>query len=183
MTILLADPRVAAIPVVDVGEPLVDLRRLAPTASATGRLVRRSLASRLHRAALILPEGVGLNVVEGYRTATAQQDDMAPLDIAPHVAGAAVDLTLVDADGDELWMGSRLDATTEESDGACHIDALDLDPEVIARRRVLVQVLHAVGLVNYPPAWWHWSFGDRYWALVTGSRHALYGPVATAEAA
>ncbi|GHD65384.1 hypothetical protein GCM10010336_25430 [Streptomyces goshikiensis] len=24
--------------------------------------------------------------------------------------------------------------------------------------------------------WWHWSFGDRYWALVTGKSVACYGP-------
>ena len=30
--------------------------------------------------------------------------------------------------------------------------------------------------MNYPTEWWHWSFGDRYWALVTDSPTALYGP-------
>ncbi len=29
-----------------------------------------------------------------------------------------------------------------------------------------------------PTEWWHWSYGDRYWALVTGAPAALYGPVA-----
>jgi D-alanyl-D-alanine dipeptidase len=33
-------------------------------------------------------------------------------------------------------------------------------------------------LVNYPTEWWHWSYGDRYWALMTGAPAALYGPVA-----
>ena len=31
--------------------------------------------------------------------------------------------------------------------------------------------------MNYPTEWWHWSYGDRYWALV--DRRAtppLYGP-------
>jgi hypothetical protein len=36
--------------------------------------------------------------------------------------------------------------------------------------------LAAAGLVNYPTEWWHWSFGDRYWAMATGSEAALYGP-------
>jgi D-alanyl-D-alanine dipeptidase len=31
--------------------------------------------------------------------------------------------------------------------------------------------------VNYPTEWWHWSHGDRYWALLTGAEAALYGPV------
>ena len=38
--------------------------------------------------------------------------------------------------------------------------------------------LRGAGLVNYPTEWWHWSYGDRYWALMTGARAALYGPVA-----
>ncbi len=37
-------------------------------------------------------------------------------------------------------------------------------------------MLTAAGLVNYPTEWWHWSFGDRYWALATGKAAALYGP-------
>ena len=34
------------------------------------------------------------------------------------------------------------------------------------------------GFVNYPTEWWHWSFGDRYWAFVTGHGAARYGQVA-----
>ena len=33
------------------------------------------------------------------------------------------------------------------------------------------------GTMNYPTEWWHWSYGDRYWALLTGAPAALYGPV------
>jgi len=35
--------------------------------------------------------------------------------------------------------------------------------------------------VNYPTEWWHWSYGDRYWAFVTGAPHALYGPTKCAR--
>jgi hypothetical protein len=31
-------------------------------------------------------------------------------------------------------------------------------------------------LVNYPTEWWHWFYGDRYWAMSTGGSHARYGP-------
>jgi D-alanyl-D-alanine dipeptidase len=44
-------------------------------------------------------------------------------------------------------------------------------------------VLSAQGLVNYPTEWWHWSYGDRYWALVTGAPHAPYGPIVERSAA
>lgn len=40
---------------------------------------------------------------------------------------------------------------------------------------MLGEALSAAGLVNYPTEWWHWSYGDRYWALQTGAPAALYG--------
>jgi hypothetical protein len=33
------------------------------------------------------------------------------------------------------------------------------------------------GMLNYPTEWWHWSYGDRYWAHATGADTALYGPI------
>ncbi len=204
MTLLLADPRVAAVPVHDDGEPLVPLP-FAGTATGAGRLVRRSVAERLLAAADALPAGYRLLLSEGYRAAADQQAIVtayarrlralhpaapeteiarlgsryvAPLTVAPHVAGAAVDLTLADESDRELPMGCPLDATPEESDGACYLDAPHLDAQARAHRAVLRTALEGAGLVNYPTEWWHWSFGDRYWAVVTGAPVALYGPVA-----
>jgi D-alanyl-D-alanine dipeptidase len=210
MTILISDPRVVGIPLREVDEPVVDLLDLAPTAVGVARLVRRGVRDRLLAAARSLPDGIGLKVVEGSRAADDQQaiidayaeslrkdrpdatsDEIhrltsrhvAPLRTAPHVAGAAVDLTLVDADGRELWMGSALDATPEQSDGACYTDAAGLDATARTNRTMLVAALEATGLVNYPTEWWHWSYGDRYWALVTGAAHAIYGPLPMTAAA
>jgi D-alanyl-D-alanine dipeptidase len=101
---------------------------------------------------------------------------VAPLAVAPHVAGAAVDVTLVDASGAELWMGTEIDATPEDSDGACFF-AAPVDSVARRNRTLLADALSGAGLVNYPTEWWHWSYGDRYWALLTGADHALYGPV------
>ena len=30
------------------------------------------------------------------------------------------------------------------------------------------------GFVNYPPEWWHWSYGDRYWAAALNKKFAIY---------
>jgi len=200
MTILLSDPKVAAIPVRDVGEPLV---RLDPSLGRRS-FVRAGVARRLARADAGLPAGLRLHVVEGHRTAAAQAaivasysaelcathpgisaDDLhrlssrfvAPLEVAPHVAGAAVDVTLVDACGEELEMGTPIDATPEQSHGACYFACERISRDARAHRDLLARVLGDAGLVNYPTEWWHWSFGDRYWALVSGAPHALYGPV------
>jgi D-alanyl-D-alanine dipeptidase len=207
MTILLSDPLVSAVPVVENGEPLV---RLDPHLSPSGALVRHGLAVRLVAAQLALPLGIGLRVVEGHRSQADQQaiitayaaelcaarpgvssDELtrltsryvAPLEVAPHVAGAAVDLTLVDACGDELDLGTPIDATPEQSDGRCYFAAAGIGADARAHRGLLARVLGGVGLVNYPTEWWHWSYGDRYWALVTGADHAPYGPIAQAAAA
>ena len=201
MTILLSDPLVRAVPVVECGEPLVTLP--AGLASA-GVRVRAGLARRLEAADRALPRGIRLRVVEGVRPVERQRDIIAsynaellaldpslghhnlarlssrfvaPVDVAPHVAGAAVDLTLVDVCGDELDMGTAIDATPEDSDGRCWFAADGIGADARAHRSLMATVLGEQGLVNYPTEWWHWSFGDRYWALVTGASHAVYGPV------
>jgi D-alanyl-D-alanine dipeptidase len=102
---------------------------------------------------------------------------VAPVEVAPHVAGAAVDLTLVDGDGAELEMGTPIDATPEASDGACFFAAAGISRRARAHRSILARALEGAGLVNYPTEWWHWSYGDRYWALMTGAVAALHGPL------
>lgn len=209
--VLMSDPRVAAIPVVDCGEPLVDLRLQEALALDTRKEdpsgafahLREQVLTRLLKAQDVLPDGLRLLFVEGYRPPALQRhyfesyaDEMraanpdwsparvhdaasryvSPPEIAPHSAGAAVDLTLVSADGRELEMGTRVNASPEESDGACYTHAANVAPEARANRRVLGDALTAAGLVNYPTEWWHWSYGDRYWALATGADRALYGP-------
>lgn len=43
-------------------------------------------------------------------------------------------------------------------------------------RDLLAAALDAAGFINYPAEWWHWSYGDRYWAFQTSRETALYGP-------
>src|SRR5690349_10788252 len=79
--ILLSDPRVAAVPSVDDGDPLVDLRdvpqlrldgRAADPAGAYARL-RAEVVARLIDAQGKLPDGLRLLVVEGFRPYATQQ--------------------------------------------------------------------------------------------------------------
>jgi zinc D-Ala-D-Ala dipeptidase len=201
VTILLSDPRVSAVPLVDNREPLVALDASFGPARA---LVRQGVATRLAAAQTLLSGGLRLCVVEGHRSAADQQAIIArysaevcaahpgispgdldrlvsrfvsPLAVAPHVAGAAVDLTLVDAHGHEVDMGTPVDATPEQSDGACYFASVDISRFARSHRRLLSTVLTWSGFVNYPTEWWHWSYGDRYWALATGAPAAVYGPL------
>lgn len=201
MTILLSDPRVAAVPVRDAGEALV---RLDADFGPARAWVRRGLGERLRTARDALPAALRLRVMEGHRPVRRQRSIIAtysthirrlhpglpeaelrrltsrfvsPVEVAPHVAAAAVDLTLVDPEGVELDMGTPIDATPEQSGGACYFAAEGIDADARERRELLAKVLGSAGLVNYPTEWWHWSYGDRYWALTTGAPAALYGPV------
>lgn len=209
---LIADPAVLAVPVVENGEPLVDVASVAELsvdlrlADRHGhhRLLRSGVVDRLSRAAALLPGGLRICVVEGYRPyelqkryfetycaellakrptlGDAELESLAsrvvapPEDNSPHATGGAVDLTLCDGDGHPLDMGSDVNESPEHSHGRCYTAATDLQPDAVANRRLLVGVLEAVGMVNYPTEWWHWSYGDRYWALHSGAASAYYGP-------
>ncbi|RSN22354.1 dipeptidase [Amycolatopsis sp. WAC 04169] len=207
----LSDPRIAAVPVRECGEPLVDLRetgairidpRLADDRGAFAH-VRLSVADRLVAAQCQLPRGLRLLVVEGFRPREVQEryfeDSMAriaranpewssaqvaaeaatyvsPPEVAPHVAGGAVDLTLCTVDGVELPMGTDVNATPPEYGTECFTESALIGPEARANRETLIDAMTATGFVNYPSEWWHWSYGDRYWAFATGVKHARFGP-------
>lgn len=181
---------------------LLDPRKADPDGSYAK--LRKGVVQRLERAQASLPCELRLLIIEGFRPLALQRryfseykdrlvalhpslsaSDLASLvsryvsspEIAPHSSGAAVDLTLCDGDGKELDLGTRVNASPEESDGRCYTDAEGLSPEAQSNRDILTSALSAAGLVNYPTEWWHWSYGDRYWALDAGEAHALYGPV------
>ncbi|MCF3964533.1 M15 family metallopeptidase [Streptomyces fuscigenes] len=192
-------------PLVDVrayadGFLRVDAREAAR--QDTYMYLREPVAARLVQAEKQLPSGVHLLFLEGYRppllqrryfeayadtlraahpdwtadqVLTATSRYVSPPGVAPHSAGAAVDLTLVAEDGTELDLGTRVNATPEESAGACFTNA-PVSSRARAHRDLLGGALGAAGLVNYPTEWWHWSYGDRYWARATGRPYALFGP-------
>ncbi len=167
--------------------------------------LRSGALRRLVRAQRMLPAGVRFLVVEGYRPPDLQRryfeqyaatmrgvhPDAAPErirelasayisppEVAPHVSGGAVDLTLCDRDGRELPLGTEVNATPEESAGACRTEAPGIAAEARANRALMARALTSSGFVNYPTEWWHWSYGDRYWALLLSAPAARYGPAA-----
>ncbi|WEV26569.1 M15 family metallopeptidase [Streptomyces sp. 71268] len=192
-------------PLVDVRRDaalLVDERKWEDAAGAFAFL-REGVLNRLRAAQAELPRGMRLLFVEGYRPPALQRryfeeyadglraehpewsaDQVrsaasryvSPPEIAPHSAGAAVDVTLADADGRELDLGTRMNASPEESAGACYTQADTITAEAREHRDILSAALTSAGLVNYPTEWWHWSYGDRYWALESGAIAACYGP-------
>lgn len=219
--VLLSDPRIAQIPIVERDEDLVRVmpsdclsiavavpvppaQGVPPPTTPVHDLLRSDVARRLAVAAAALPGQVRLHLVEAYRPPEVQaalyeahrrrllrdlpgidvteshrlaSRFVAPPAVAAHPSGAAVDVTLVDPGGRPLDMGTAIDATPEDSDGACYLDAPGISTRARANRRLLAAALRTAGFVNYPTEWWHWSHGDRYWAFVTRSRAAVYGEV------
>ncbi|MDI1463769.1 M15 family metallopeptidase [Catellatospora sp. KI3] len=210
--VLLSDPRIAAIPLGDDGEAMVDLRevpdllvddRLADAAGAYAHL-REGTVERLLSAQRALPGGLRLLVIEAYRplrlqTAYFEQyreqlrevqpgwDEqrlhveaskyVSPPGVAPHSTGGTVDLTLCAEDGTELDLGTEVNATPLASQDACFTASPLVSARARGNREILSGALRGAGMVNYPTEWWHWSYGDRYWALATGAERTCYGPV------
>jgi D-alanyl-D-alanine dipeptidase len=78
-----------------------------------------------------------------------------------HRNGGAVDLTIVDPAGDELYMGTDHDdltqkAATDYFEKLKHPDALAREAK--KNRRLLSKVMLAAGFENYAREWWHWSY-------------------------
>lgn len=201
MTKQLLDARVRAISVRESGE---SVRPLPVSLSPAQCLVRVGVADRLEAAQTLLPADVSLRVVEGLRSAPVhllhvarraaqvcaarpgvgprELDDLvarvvAPAALSPYLSGSAVSITLVDAEGMELDLGTPVGASPEATGGRIATAALEISALARAHRVLLGSVLGTVGLVNHPAAWWQWSWGDRWWAACTGAEAAVHGPV------
>lgn len=86
-----------------------------------------------------------------------------------HDTGAAIDLALCDANGNELDFG------TKYHDRNAHL--VTLTKEQKNNQKYIQKVMKSQDFVQQPGQWWHYSYGDRYWAAYKGKRSgAFYGP-------
>lgn len=161
--------------------------------------VRAGLAERLSAAQAALPVGVTLELFEGWRSRTlqatiyneyiarlsAEHSDWSidtvhrvasefvapPTARPPHSTGGAVDITLLDRNG-PLDFGCPINWSGPESRMDAQVDAV-----AHRTRSVLARACSSAGLINYPYEWWHWSYGDPYWAVVTDHDAAVYDAI------
>lgn len=167
--------------------------------------VRRSVLHRLLEVAQALPTGYKLKIFDAWRPAAVQASlfwnyyhtleathpdwdheqlmqatrcfvsfpSEDPLQPFVHATGGAVDLTIVDGRGNALDMGTDFDDFTE----AAHTAAFETtgDPAVRDNRRILYNLMIAAGFTSYPYEWWHYDFGDRFWAEATGQAPIYHG--------
>jgi D-alanyl-D-alanine dipeptidase len=167
-------------------------------------LVRKTVAEKLVRAGKSLPDHLFLLVKETLRPISFQkfifnrrlsrliaenpelsETDLielnsryiAPPRVAGHPTGGAFDVTLCDTVKQEMDLGCNYDEDEKSSSGRCFSFFESLSKEAAANRRVLFECLIGQGFINYPFEWWHWSYGDIYWAAMSNSPHAIYGAV------
>ncbi len=97
--------------------------------------------------------------------------------VPPHSTGGAVDIEIVDNDGMPLDFGMELSDWDVVPPDLCATWFDEITDAAANNRLLLMETLVAEGFVNYPREWWHFSYGDQYWAFSTASAQALYGTV------
>jgi D-alanyl-D-alanine dipeptidase len=94
--------------------------------------------------------------------------------IPPHSTGGAIDVYLLHENGNTIDMGIHPKDWMLD-DGSLSLTASQtISSEAQHNRKIMSAVLTEVGFVNYPTEYWHWSYGDRYWAYHKNAAHAIY---------
>jgi len=186
------------------GEPLVDIREYAPKLVIAREqvipFVRKRVAEMVHQATLLIPDGIRLGLVEGWRPIERQQRiydflwkcaveaypnrDHAALRrtvcrwVAPtdqkappgHCTGAAVDVWLLDGEGKEMNVWAPYSRFE-----ASPMFTLGLTEEAHKLRMTLYNAMMSVGFSNCRDEWWHYSYGDAGYAVRTAQTTCVYG--------
>ncbi|MBD2201017.1 D-alanyl-D-alanine dipeptidase [Calothrix sp. FACHB-1219] len=83
----------------------------------------------------------------------------------PHSTGAAIDVTLVNEQGQIVDMGSPIDEMSARSLPDYYANNQDPQAQQYhAHRQLLCDVMLKAGFQRNPREWWHFSFGDQMWA-------------------
>ena len=105
----------------------------------------------------------------------------------PHSTGAAIDLTLVDEQGNEVDMGSPIDEISARSHPNRFRDSrIPEEQQFHYHRTMLFRAMESAGFIGHPNEWWHFSYGDQIWAWQLRERfgetkRAIYGAVNTVQ--
>jgi D-alanyl-D-alanine dipeptidase len=94
-----------------------------------------------------------------------------------HTRGIAVDLTLVNAQGAELDMGTEFDDMTVLS----HHFSQQVSPLAQGNRVLLLKVMQGAGFEPIPHEWWHYALpGHEQYPLLDSSRLGHLNPMVPA---
>lgn len=166
--------------------------------------VRSSVYERLLEMLIYLPDDIGIVYYEGYRSLDQQKQyfdkllkknwlkskdshrayELTCKSVSPfinhipaHCTGGALDMALFRKLGEDQYelldmgqMGVLWGANTQRKTFSQNT--------TLAQRQNRLMLLNAAikaGFVNYGYEWWHYSYGDRVWAMVKGEMHSMYG--------
>lgn len=96
---------------------------------------------------------------------------------APHLTGGAVDLTIGDAHGNALHLGTAFDEMSEKSATRYYEENMEDNKAARDLRRILYNSMTSAGFMNYSEEWWHYDFGNISWARRIGTEKAIYGAI------
>ena len=127
--------------------------------------LRREIAQQINEVQKELEQsGLGLKIWDGFRPVLAQE---AGFKIAPrffakpnkermkHPRGTAVDLTIVDKNGNELDMGTEFDDFTQK---ASRNFRSGLSQEALENRETLESIMVKYGFIPLAHEWWHFDY-------------------------
>lgn len=165
----------AVVEITESGHGVVIALAYATAANLTGAPIYRhpicylndEAAAHLARAAaLARPLGLRLKIFDALRPSEAQwllwnarpdPEFLAdPRRGSPHSRGAAVDVTLIDRDGEALDMGTDFDAFTPLS----HHGSVAIGAAAQRNRFLLLGLMTAAGWDFYRNEWWHYQLFD-----------------------
>lgn len=219
--ILIVDPKILAIPIIDNAEKLIDIKTQSRISYGESpeipnnqdyTYLRKTVYDKLVTAQDLLPQGLFFCLYEGYRSMSLQKllfdtryqkiKDKNPswtkeeifaetirlvspvinLDgspnIPPHATGAAIDVYLIDENNEAVEMGIHPKDWMKDEKGELSLtSSTTISPLANKNRKIMSQVLAAVGFCNYPTEYWHWSYGDRYWAFHANNKYAIYDKI------
>ena len=80
-----------------------------------------------------------------------------------HRNGGAIDLTIINKKGEELYLGTDFDDLTEKAAADYFERKKNLnifEKEAKKNRRLLKRVMEKAGFGSYKYEWWHWSYDE-----------------------
>ena len=89
----------------------------------------------------------------------------------PHVTGGAVDVDVRDRKTDE-YIDMGCPPNTDSEISFIHNDALTAAK--YKNRMTLLNAMLSAGFAPNPHEWWHYQYGESYWAAFYGHESTLY---------
>lgn len=217
--IYITDPEILAIPIVECGEPLVDIKtetglRYGPIPETEltkdcYTKIRKTVYEKLCKVQNDLPKGLYIRLYEGFRSLEVQQllfedvyqttakrlPNVTPAElfrettrlvspvinldgtknIPTHSTGGAVDVEIVTEEGELIDMGMEAKDWNNVDPDLCLTHCNQISKTAQANRLLLLKIMESHEFINYPTEWWHFSYGDRYWAYHQTTKQAIYG--------